>query len=411
MVVSMAESCETVVIGAGPAGLAVSYFLTQGGHEHLVLERGRVAETWRTERWDGFYLNTPNWAQQLPGHFYRGGEPDGFAPLGEVIDYLESYAAGFGAPVRTGAGASTLRCAGDGEYVVEVDEGDIRAVNVVVATGAFQRPTPNPLAGAAPAGLFQLHTSVYRSPAQLPAGAVLVVGSGQSGCQIADELIEAGRVVYLCVGRCPWVPRRYRGRELVQWMIETGLMDQTVDTLPAPSARFTCNPPVSGSNGGHDCHPRWLARRGAVLLGRLAGFRGGSALLAPDLEENLARGDEFVAAFRRRVDDYVTASGLDVPEEAVEAEQDPVEAIGELDLGSAGIGTILWANGYRPDFGWIDLPVLDDEGWPAQTRGVTACPGVYFVGLHWLHKRKSALFLGVGDDAEYVASSILSRSS
>jgi putative flavoprotein involved in K+ transport len=194
-------------------------------------------------------------------------------------------------------------------------------------------------------------------------------------------------------------------------MIETGLMDQTVDTLPAPSARFTCNPSVSGGNGGHDCHPRWLARRGAVLLGRLAGFRGGSALLALDLEENLARGDEFVAAFRRRVDDYVKASGLDVPEEAVAAEQDPVEAIGELDLGSAGIGTILWANGYRPDFGWIDLPVLDDEGWPAQTRGVTACPGVYFVGLHWLHKRKSALFLGVGDDAEHVASSILSRSS
>jgi putative flavoprotein involved in K+ transport len=404
----MPEQLDTIVIGAGQAGLSASYHLTQRGREHLVLERGRVADTWRTKRWDGFYLNTPNWAQQLPGHEYRGPEPDAFAPRDEVVSYLEEYARAIPAPVREGARVSALRQE-QGGYRVETDGDHLRAKNVIVATGAYQRPTSAQLAEAAPPDVLQLHTSEYRNPEQLAPGAVLVVGSGQSGCQIVDELNQAGQTTYLAVGRCPWFPRRYRGRELVRWAIDVGLMDETVDTLPSPAAKLACNPPVSGNDGGHDCHPRWLARRGTVLLGRLQGFRGDTALIAAGLEATLAWGDEFAATIKRRADEYVRASGIDVPE--ADPEEEPVAApvIEELDLRAAGIGTILWANGYRPDLGWIELPLLDANGWPVQRRGVTEFPGLYFAGLHWQHKRKSSLFLGVGEDAEYVVSHLVSR--
>lgn len=405
----MAERIDTVVIGAGHAGLSVSYHLTQHGREHVVLERGRVAETWRSERWDGFYLNTPNWAQRLPGFEYSGDEPDAFAPLAEVIAYLDDYAESFGAPVRTGVEVHALRPDRNGGYVVEADGEALRAANVVVATGSFQRPTPRPLADGAPGDLLQLHTSEYRAPDRLPAGAVLIVGSGQSGCQIADELLDAGRRVYLSVGRCPWIRRRYRGHEIVHWMIEAGLMDDTVDKLPSPAARFACNPPVSGNGGGHDCNPVWLARRGAVLLGRLEGFRGRMALFASDLAESLAKGHEFVAALTRRIDDHVRERGLDVPEDEPSEAPGDVAAPRELDLAGEEVGTIVWANGFRPAYGWIDLPVVGADGWPVQTRGVTSSPGLYFVGVNWLHKRKSALFLGVGEDAEHVATHLAAR--
>jgi putative flavoprotein involved in K+ transport len=397
------ERVETVVIGAGQAGLSASYHLTQRGREHVVLERGEIGDTWRTKRWDGFYLNTPNWAQRLPGHEYDGPEPDAFAPRAEVVSYLEEYARKIPAPVRTRLPVTAVSRDGDG-YRVETGDGELRATNVIVAAGAYQSPTPRMLAGDPPADLLQLHTTEYRNPEQLAPGGVLIVGSGQSGCQIADELNQAGVQTYLAVGRCPWMPRRYRGREFVGWAIDVGLMDETVATLPSPEARFACNPPISGNDGGHDCHPRWLARRGTVLVGRLEGLRGHSARVAPGLEETLVWSDEFVAALKRRIDDYVTESGLDVPE--AEPEEEPVAPpqIDELDLRAAGIGTILWANGYRPNLSWIDLPLADAQGWPAQTRGVTEFPGLYFVGLHWLHKRKSALFLGVGEDAEYVVS-------
>jgi putative flavoprotein involved in K+ transport len=215
---------QAVVIGAGQAGLATSYHLTRLGVGHVVLERGRVAETWRSQRWDGFYLNTPNWTLQLPGHEYSGPEPDAFASLAAVIVHLEDYARKAGAPVREGVEVSRLRADGD-EYVLETSDGPLRAESVVVAAGAFQRPTPTELTESAPPGLLQLHTSEYRNPEQLPEGGVLVVGAGQSGCQIADELNEAGRRTYLSVGRCPWFPRRYRGREILAWALDAGLLD------------------------------------------------------------------------------------------------------------------------------------------------------------------------------------------
>jgi putative flavoprotein involved in K+ transport len=403
-----AERTETIVIGAGQAGLSTSYCLNQLGREHVVLERGRVAETWRSCRWDGFYLNTPNWAHMLPGHPYRGGDPDGFSPLSEVIDYLEDYATATGADVREGVAVRRLHAV-EGGYEADTEAGPVRAANVVVATGAYQRPTPVPAADEAPADVFQLTTNDYRRPEQLPPGSVLVVGSGQSGCQIAEELLQAGRAVYLSVGRCPWFPRRYRGREIIRWAIDVGLMDQTVDTLPSPQAKLGCNPPVSGNDGGHDCNPRWLAHRGAVLVGRVEGFDGTTVRLGGDVEQILATGDAFERDLLGKLDEFAAASRLDLPEREPRAPHDLDGAIrDDLDLRDADISTILWATGYRPDYGWIELPVVDDLGWPVQTRGVTQHPGLYFVGVHWLHKRKSSLLLGVGEDAEHVAAHIAS---
>jgi putative flavoprotein involved in K+ transport len=407
--VGVPERVGTIVIGAGQAGLATSYHLTQRGHEHLVLERGQVGETWRSQRWDGFVLNTPNWAQQLPGFEYDGPEPDAFAPLAEVIAYLEGYAHAFHAPVRTGVEVSGVRRS-EGRLLAETSAGAFEADNVVVAAGAYQRPTSTRLAQRMPDDVFQLHTSEYRRPEHLPPGGVLVVGSGQSGCQIAEELLTAGRRVHLSVGRCPWLPRRYRGRELVHWLVETGFGDETIDSLPSRAARLTCNPPVSGNDGGHDCNPRWLARRGAILLGRLEYVEEGVIRIDERLQEMLANGDEFVANFERRVDDYVRSAGLDVPAAEPGEPEPPATSPSELDLGRAGVGTVLWANGFRPDHSWIEGVETDEHGWPVHDRGVSPVPGLYFVGLHWLHKRKSSLFLGVGEDAAYVVERLDSRS-
>jgi putative flavoprotein involved in K+ transport len=395
----VSERVETVVVGAGQAGLSTSWHLTRRGLEHVILERGRVGQEWRQARWDSFVLNTPNWAQQLPGFAYAGPAPDAFAPLAEVIGYLEDYAASFAAPVQEGVSVTALRAASGGGYRLDTDDGPVDARSVVVATGAYQRPTPSPLREAAPPKVFQQHTAEYRNPGELPDGAVLVVGSGQSGCQVAEDLLGAGRTVYLSVGACPWVPRSHRGRDLVHWMAETGLLDQTVDTLTAPNALLACNPAVSGTEGGHDCNPLTLMGRGAVPVGRLEGFRGGRALFADDLAANVAKGIGFEAALRQGFDEHAGLSPAQDPSETPELPE-----VRELDL--ARLGAIVWATGFRPDYSWIELPVLDPAGRPVHRRGLTNFPGLAFVGMHWLHKRKSSLFIGVGEDAEHVVAEL-----
>ena len=405
----MSERLDTVVVGAGQAGLSASYFLTGRAREHVVLERGRIGETWRSERWDGFHLNTPRWTQQLPGHEYSGQEPDGFAPLAELIEYVEGYARSFAAPVREGVTVTALRPRGAG-YLLETSGGEIEARNVVFASGAFQRPTPSAPGAESATSVLQLHTSAYRRPGQLPEGGVLVVGDLASGLTAADELRESGRRVHLSVGRCPWFPRRYRGRDILHWTLATGILDQTVDQLPAPEARLACNPPVSGNDGGHDCHPRWLSQRGVRLVGRVARIDGTSVRFEPGLEASLVSGDAFVQELLHAIDGFITAEGLDAPRadeptDAVVAEPDTEE----LDLESEGITSILWASGFRPDYSWIDLPLVDAQGWALQSRGVTAHPGLYVVGLNWLYKRKSALLCGVGEDAEHVVRHLVER--
>jgi putative flavoprotein involved in K+ transport len=400
---------DAVVIGGGQAGLAASSHLRAQGIDHVVLERGRVAETWRTSRWDGFHLNTPNWATQLPGMEPLDSDPDGFAPLAEVIAMLEAYARHIDAPVHTGAPVSALR---HRRTAFELEAGDetILARSVVVATGAFQQPTTPPAVAGAPESVLQLHTSAYRRPGDLPDGGVLIVGSGQSGCEIGQELLDAGHEVHLALGRCGWAPRRYRGRELVRWLVDVGLMDETADVLSSPAARVAGNVTVSGARGGVDCNPVVLEAAGAHLHGRLTGFRDGRAVFADDLEPALETGRNFDRDLRARCDEYARQAGLDLPEHApIEPPRPRGAPVLELPLDGGSVNTILWANGFRPAFGWIDVPVFDEMGFPRARRGVTDVPGLVFLGLPWLHTRRSSLLLGIGGDAEHVAGAIASH--
>lgn len=398
------DKTDTVIVGGGQSGLALSFLLTEQGRNHVVLEKHhRVGETWR-RRWDSFTLVTPNWQLQLPGHPYRGTDPDGFTPRGGVVDYLEAYAGLFNPPLRFGANVTSVQRVDDG-YAVTVGEHTYETRNVVVAAGTFQRPRIPDAARRIPRSVTQLHSADYRNPAQLPPGPVLVVGNGQSGSQIALELLESGRPVSLCVGNAGRLPRRYRQRDGMWWAMQLGMLDQTVDELDSPDERFHANPQISGRDGGSDINPHEFARDGMRLFGHLSDAADGRVLLAPDLHDNLAMADMMASRFREGVDAYVARTGLDVPDEIVSEPTDGYEEEiqTELDVAEASIGSVIWATGYQWDYSWVEVPVFDDRGYPIQHRGVTAVPGLYFLGLHWLHTRKSGLFLGVGEDAAHVA--------
>jgi putative flavoprotein involved in K+ transport len=398
---------EVVVVGAGQAGLAVSHELTQAGVEHVVLERGRVGETWRG-RWDSFCLVTPNWSCLLPGHHYDGDDPDGFMPLDEIVAYLERYAAG--APVREGVAVTSLEPL-NGSFRLESSDGPLVAGTVVLATGAFQRPNRLAVSAALPADLLQLDVEDYRNPDELPAGAVLVVGAGQSGCQIAEELHEAGRDVFVACGRAMWIPRRIADRDLVWWFQETGYLDDPVSSLPTPEARLLGNVQASGHRGGHDLHYRTLREMGVTLLGRITAVEGRHARFAPDLAESVAWGDDLLSRFMDRLLEFVRERGLPPPEIPEPEPFDP-DAPEELDL--SGFGAVLFAGGYRPDYAsWVHIPgAFDEHGFPVHQEGEsTVAPGLHFVGVHWLRKRKSSALIGVGEDAAIVVDSIAAKIS
>ena len=395
---------DCAVIGAGQAGLATSYHLSRLGVEHVVLERGRVGETWHV-RWDSFHLNTPNWCTQLPGLDLSDLDPDAFAPRTEIVDLLAGYASHIDAPVET-AQVIGLRVGTDG-FELDLADDALAARSVVVATGAFQQPLTFRATADTPRGVTEMHTSAYRNPSDLPDGAVLVVGSGQSGCEIGLELLEAGRGVHLALGRCGWFPRRYRGRELMRWIVDTGAADDRPDVLPTPAARVAGNVVVSGSRGGRDCNALVLERSGAKLYGRFEGFRSGRAVFASDLDASLEFARTWEATLARRCDTWAEEAGIELPPAVPKAarphrDHDPTELV----LGRERVTTVLWAGGFRPAFSWIDLPIFDELGFPRTSRGVTEVPGLGFVGLPWLHARKSPLLLGVGEDAGHVAKAI-----
>jgi putative flavoprotein involved in K+ transport len=407
------ERIETLVIGGGQAGLAMSYYLGQLGREHVILERHHVAERWQSERWDSLAFQSPNWNIRLPGFAFRTADPDAFASRDEVFRFIESYAGFIRAPLRCGLPATSLRRARDSlRLIVETPTDLFEAKNVVVATGPFQRPAARvPIGGTT----LHLHSSQYRNPQALPPGAALVIGSGNSGAQIAEEVCSAGRRVFLSVSRHRRIPRRYRGKDYIWWYDAFGEGDMTIDQQGDPL------PPrlLTGVGGGHDLDLRRLKADGVVLLGRVLGGRDGRLAIATDLEENLARADAALADFTCQADAYVARSGLDLPppDACAEVMRNPAEVtdpIQTLDLAAAGISTIIWANGFRYDFDWIDLPIFADETQssrriPRHKRGVTAVPGVYFLGLPWLSKLKSAFLSGVGDDAEHLAEQIVSE--
>jgi len=406
------EKTDTIIIGGGQSGLAMSYLLTEQERDHVVLEKNeRIGESWRG-RWDSFTLVTPNWQLQLPGHPYQGDNPDGFLPRDQVVEYLEDYAATFDPPIQFRVEVTAVERNESGDnYRVATTDGDYEAPRVVVAVGAFQYPDIPSFSQNAVAEIVQLHSSEYKNPAALPAGNVLVVGSGQSGCQIAQELNDSGRRVYLCTGSATRLPRRYRGKDGMWWAMKLGITEQTVDELDSPAERFAANPHISGKDGGQEINLHQFARDGIHLLGRLEDLQGWQATLAPDLHQNLARADQAAADFLAGVDRYVRKAGLEAAEETVTELQDGYqqEVTTELDLAEAGIKVIVWATGFDWDFSWVRLPIFDEWGYPVQERGVTGYPGLYFLGLHWLHTLKSGLFLGVGGDAEHIAERIAER--
>ena len=407
-----AESVETVIIGGGQAGLTLSHMLSKRHRGHIVLERARIAERWRSERWDGLRFQFPNWSVQLPDFPFPHADPEGFATSGEIVDFLAAYADFIAAPVRCGVTVTALRRRDGGAgFVLETSDGPIRADNVVVATGPYQVPIV-PALLPDDAGLYQVHASRYREPGQLPGGAVLVVGSGASGAQIAEELMRAGRRVYLSVGRHRRMPRRYRGRDLTWWLTAMGL-DRTPVEKRGPDKTL---PLITGAYGGHTIDFRHFAAQGAVLLGRLESMSAGTLHFAPGLADSLRSGDAAYTAFLDLVDGFVTRQGLDVPEEpgARTMRADPacvVNPVRHLELDAAGIGSVIWSTGYGCDFGWIDLPVLDGRGEPVHRDGIADVPGLYFLGLQWLSRMNSSFLVGVAEDAARLADHIAARSS
>jgi putative flavoprotein involved in K+ transport len=401
------ERVQTLVVGGGQAGLAMSHMLTKRGCPHLVLERSRVAERWRTERWDGLRFQFPNWSVQLPDFPFPHTDPNGFATSSEIVEFISAYAAFVAAPIRCGVSVVALRAQEGGTgFVAETSDGRIKADNVVVATGPYQHPViPSLLQGDA--DVFQVHASQYKSPNLLPSGGVLVVGSGASGAQITEELFRAGRRVYLSVGRHTRVPRRYRGRDLIWWLSEMGL-----DRIPAEErGPDRAKPLITGAFGGDTIDFRRFAAEGVTLLGRVQAFHQGIVDLAPDLAKRLAYGDVSYSVFLDRVDDHVQRHALDTPEDpsARSVWPDPpclTEPLRHLDLRAAKVSAVVWATGYGYEFGWLDVPVLNAHGQPVHRQGVTNVPGLYFLGLRWLSNFKSSLLSGIGEDAARLADHI-----
>lgn len=403
---------ETVIVGAGPAGLATSYHLSQQNREHLVLEQAsHPANAWRTERWDSFTLVTPNWALKLPGAEYDGPDPDGFMPRADVVASFDQYVERFQLPVRCNTRVTSVTARDRGGYRVDTPDGPIDTANVVIATGLHQQPKMPPFAPNLSQRIAQIPSSRYRNPGALPDGAVLVVGSAQSGCQIAEELYLSGRTVFLSTGRAGRVPRRYRGADIIRWLDQVGLFDLTPEQLPPGMSKFGGIPHFSGTKGGHTLNLHQFARDGVTLLGHLRGANGTSISFAPGLHENLAAADAFEREAADAIDGYIDANGLAAPIETLPDIRAGFDqpAITELDLAAAGIGTIIWAMGHTFDYSLVRLPVHDADGFPIQTRGVTRHPGLFFVGMPWMPTERSGFLLGVGDAAAHIASTISAR--
>lgn len=396
------ETVETLVIGAGQAGLAMSRRLSQQGLPHLVVERHRIAERWRSERWDSLVANGPAWHDRFPEKLFADIEPDAFPPRDRMVRYFEEFAGQIEAPIRCGVEIKSLRQSADG-FVAETQDGTIAARAVVVATGPFQRPL---IPGLVPADapVLQMHSASYKKPGALPDGAVLVVGAGSSGSQIADELLRAGRRVFLAIGPHNRPPRRYRGQDYCWWLGVLGQWD--VKTRGPGTEHITLA--VSGAEGGKTVDFRAMAARGMTLLGRAEGFEDGVMRFAPDLTRNIAKGDADHRAVLDQADAYVAREGLDMPDDpdARMTLPDPVcltDPVLALDLAEAGIGTIVWATGYAFDFSWIEVDTFDALGQPRQQDGASPVPGLYFLGLPWLRNRSSSFIWGVWRDAEVLA--------
>jgi len=410
---------DTVIVGGGQAGLGVSYFLQQNGHKHILFERGRIGESWLSQRWDSFRLNTSNLRNTLPGLPYDGPEADGFSPINTLVDYFQKYVDRFQLPVRTGVTVLSIERAEDKEgFVVKTraDDGHEESVSsrsVVIASGIQRLPRIPALHAKLPRDITSYHTADYRNPQGLPPGAVVVVGSGQSGCQIVEDLLAAGRTVYLCTSKVGRVPRRYRGKDLVEWWVDTKFWDVTYASLQDKSISRASQPQISGiGRYGHTVSLQNLAGQGAVILGRLLDIESDTMILGDDAAAHVHFADEFSQRIKNDIDAYLERMHItpppleDDPADAPDPEAQCASPLRQLPLNESNISTVIWATGFTGDFSWIHLPILDNQNKPIHERGISRERGLYFVGFPWLNSRKSGIIYGVEEDANFIANAI-----
>jgi putative flavoprotein involved in K+ transport len=408
---SVAKSHHAVVvIGGGQAGLSVSHCLKQQGIEHVVLERTRIASSWRTQRWDTFCLVTPNWQCNLPGYPYQGSDPKGFMGRDEIVAYLEAYRASFEPPVREGVEVRSVEPRGRPlpGFDLETSIGPMSADQVVVATGSYHLPAIPSIAAELASDIVQIHSADYRNPQSLPQGEVLVVGTGQSGCQIAEDLHLAGRRVHLSVGSAPRCARRHRGRDVVEWLDMMGYYDIPIDRHPnREQVRDKTNHYVTGRDGGHDIDLRKFALEGMRLYGPLRSISADCAEFATGLKRNLDEADGVYRSINRTIDAFIDKAGIDAPKGAEyvpvwEPESEPPT----LNCRTANIRAVVWCVGFAADFSWVKAPVFDETRYPRHQRGITEVEGLYFIGLPWLYTWGSGRFCGVGQDAGQIVQRI-----
>ena len=389
----------------------MSYCLTQRNVDHIIFERHCIAYSWQEKRWDSFCLVTPNWQCQLPGYPYQGPEPDGFMGKADIVNYVRAYAQSFDAPVREGVEVIRVRPGQDSCFEVMTSIGDYTADQVVIATGGYHTPRIPRLAERLPGTITQIHSSVYRQPDQLPPGGILVVGTGQSGCQIAEDLHLSGRQVHLSVGSAPRSPRRYRGKDVVDWLDQMGYYDISINDHPEKETiRHRTNHYLTGRDGGREIDLRKFATEGMQLYGRLQDIEGDRLLFKDDLTHNLDAADAVAESIKRTINQFIAKNGLEAPEAApYQPLWEPTEFISEIDCATANIRSVIWSTGFEADFRWVEVPVFDGKGYPSHDRGVTPVKGFYFLGLPWLYTWGSGRFSGVARDALYLADQIVAK--
>lgn len=400
-----------IVVGGGQAGLSVSHYLQQRRIDHLVIEKSQPMHSWRTQRWDAFCLVTPNWQSKLPGWEYRGNDPHGFMKKDEILAYLEGFKQHVNAPLMEGVAVKRVAPRRQGGFEVSTSAGEFTADQVVVASGGYHQPIIPRMAERLPPDVVQIHSEQYRNPQALPEGAVLVVGCGQSGAQIAEDLHLAGRKVFLATGNAPRCARFYRGKDVVDWLADMGYYEKSVNEHPLrEGVRDNTNHYVTGRDGGRDIDLRKFASEGMELFGLLKGLDGEVLQFEGDLAENLDHADRIYNGINASIDQFIAASGIEAPPgEVYKPLWQPKEERLSLDLRAAGITSIVWCIGFQPDFSWLDAPVFNGKGHPGHVRGVTAVPGLYFIGLPWLHTWGSGRFSGVARDALFLAQQIEAR--
>lgn len=403
MSMSLKPHYSAVIVGGGQAGLSASHYLGKHGIDHVVFEKKTVAHKWSKERWDAFCLVTPNWQCQLPDHPYDGNDPHGFMVKDEIIAYVGRFIQKVDPPVLENTGVTSVERLADGTFRIESSAGTVTADSVILATSLYARPAIPRAAERLPAGITQLHTADYRNAEQLPDGAVIVVGSGQSGCQIAEDLHLAGRKVHMVTGNAPRCARFYRGRDVVDWLADIGQYDITIAHDGMTKKKHDTNHYLTGRDGGRDLDLRKFALEGMMLYGRMSGIAEGTMLFEPNLRSNLDAADRVYNGINALIDRHIADKDLSAPEPSVylplwEPESDPLT----LDLAAEGISSVIWATGFTPDWSYVGLPIFDGTGYPVQRRGVTGVSGVYVLGLPWLWTWGSGRFLAVGKDAEYV---------